>query len=111
MKHAKRIGWMLAMALALTGCRTLPPLAPPVRQETVWLRSRALRDVSYDYHRHQLELSFPNGAAYAYADVPERLYSGLKSAEYPGRYFHRYIRPRYEGILVRAPDPVGLVDD
>lgn len=102
-------GWLVGVGLLLAGCQATEPQIPVV-QETVWLKSAALREVSYDYTRQQLALSFPNGSAYTYPGVPEHLYRGLKAAEKPGTYFHRHIRPRYEGILVAGPGRSGAYD-
>jgi len=109
MKTTMRTVGVMGMVLMLAGCQSRPP-ATPVTQETVWLKSAALREVSYDYTRQQLALSFPNGSAYTYPGVPSHLYQGLKTAEKPGAYFQRNIRSRYEGILVAGPGHSGEYD-
>jgi hypothetical protein len=57
--------------------------------------SRAIASVGYDEASRTLELEFPSGAVYDYADVPPEEVLGLLEADSRGRYFDDHIRGPY----------------
>ena len=58
--------------------------------------SSDIRAIGYDKHSLTLEIEFNRGGLYEYANVPEAVYRGLMSASSHGKYFHQYIRDKYE---------------
>ena len=50
---------------------------------------------SVGYENGTLHVRFHSGGLYEYTNVPAALYDGLMSAASHGRYFHKYIRGRY----------------
>ena len=45
-----------------------------------------------------LEIEFRHGGVYQYFNVPASVYEALMSAESKGKYFHQFIRDKYEFI-------------
>jgi hypothetical protein len=101
----RRTIWMLAGLIMLGGTGWAGTSAPPraMAMEHVSLASKAIREVVYDRTEQRLWVLFPNGAIYTYADVPERHFAGLKSAERPGSYFHAHIRNACASTRVAPP--------
>ncbi|WP_280691017.1 KTSC domain-containing protein [Kitasatospora sp. GAS204B] len=64
--------------------------------ERVPVESSCLAAVGYDPADGALELEFTSGSVYRYLAVPEDVHRGLLAAESLGRYFHAWIRDRYE---------------
>jgi hypothetical protein len=64
--------------------------------------STAIRDSRYDPRAHELTVTFVSGAIYAYADVPEETWRGLRTAASKGQYFSREIRPRFRFRKLRG---------
>lgn len=67
----------------------------------VELRSRALRAASYDPTSRVLTLDFRGDRTYSYANVPITIYAGLLNASSHGRYYHQWIRGRFEADRLR----------
>ena len=45
-----------------------------------------------------LEIEFRHGGVYQYFNVPASVYEALMSAESKGKYFHQFIRDKYEFV-------------
>ena len=45
-----------------------------------------------------LEIEFKHGGVYQYFNVPKTVYEGLMAAESKGKYFHQFIRDKYEFV-------------
>ena len=59
------------------------------------LESRLFDGVSYDGKTRTLTLLFDSGSAYAYHEVPRKVYDDLLRIVNHGEYFHRNIRKVY----------------
>lgn len=57
--------------------------------------SHNLEEAGYDEKRHILHIQFRNGL-YEYYDVPKNIYDGLITASSANKYFHEYIKGKYE---------------
>jgi hypothetical protein len=59
--------------------------------------SQLIRRSVYDDKKKTLDITFQkNGRKYQYADVPEKIFDGLKSAESAGSYFNSQILDKYK---------------
>ena len=58
--------------------------------------SADIRAIEYDEQPLTLEIEFKSGGLYEYANVPEAVYRSLMSASSHGKYFHQYIRDKYD---------------
>jgi hypothetical protein len=58
-------------------------------------QSSMLEKGYYDSESQTLTVTFANGATYMAQDVPPSVWTGLKGASSPGRYFHREVKPYY----------------
>lgn len=58
--------------------------------------SSDIRAIGFDEPSLTLEIEFNNGGLYEYANVPETVYRSLMSASSHGKYFHQYIRDKYD---------------
>lgn len=45
-----------------------------------------------------LEIEFKHGGVYQYFNVPTSVYEDLMTAESKGKYFHQFIRDKYEFV-------------
>lgn len=54
----------------------------------------------YDPQDQTLVITFQDGTAFAYRNVPEGVWAGLKAAGSAGKYFHAQVRGRYAGSEV-----------
>jgi hypothetical protein len=63
--------------------------------------SSAILRVAYDDRARRLVVTFVTGRAYAYDDVPRRVYERLMDASSKGRFFNSAIRDRYRTTLIR----------
>lgn len=61
-----------------------------------WLSSSDLEAVAYDRRHSVLLIRFRSGGVYQYENVPANVYGGLMGAASHGRYFHQWIKGRYE---------------
>ena len=57
--------------------------------------SSNLTQVGYDNNRNVLRVVFATGAAYDYHNVDEQMYRHLLQSPSKGRFFHQYIKNRY----------------
>ena len=57
--------------------------------------SSNLASVGYDESSQTLEVTFKNGATYAYSRVPASEHDALMRADSHGKYLNAYIKPRY----------------
>jgi KTSC domain len=48
--------------------------------------------------RHELSIVFQSGRRYAYKDVPEAPYQGMKAAFSKGEYFNIHIRDHFKFV-------------
>ncbi len=58
--------------------------------------SSDLVSVGYDPSSKTLEIEFKESRVYQYYDVPAETYSGLMAAPSHGKYFHAYIKDKYD---------------
>ena len=59
------------------------------------ITSSNLASVGYDEPSQTLEVTFKNGATYAYSRVPTSEYEALMAADSHGKYLNAHIKPRY----------------
>ena len=67
--------------------------------ERLSVESSAIRSIGFK--NGVLEIEFNSGSIYQYFDIPDAIYSDFMSAESKGRFFHKYIRGRYEVIRIK----------
>ena len=60
------------------------------------MTSSDIRAIGYDEQSLTLEIEFNSGGLYDYANVAEAVYRSLMSASSHGKYFHQYIRDKYD---------------
>ena len=58
--------------------------------------SSDIRAIGYDENSLTLRIEFKNGGVYEYFAVPASVHSDLMDASSHGKYFHRYIRDKYD---------------
>ena len=58
--------------------------------------SSDIRAIGYDENSLTLRIEFNSGGVYEYFGVPVSVHSDLMNASSHGKYFHRYIRDKYE---------------
>ncbi len=61
-------------------------------EEYTVFTSSHLSEASYDPNEEMLEITFKNGQTYAYEDVDEGTWDGLRTASSAGKFFWRNIR-------------------
>lgn len=59
------------------------------------VKSSNIKSAGYDKAVLILEIEFATGGLYQYANVPEAVYVGLRSAPSKGRFFAARIKDRY----------------
>jgi len=69
--------------------------------------SSGVVSVGYDDWSKTLEIEFPGGAVYDYANVPEVLYRDLLEAESKGRFVNLYIKPYFEHEEIESGESVA----
>jgi len=57
--------------------------------------SRTIDSIRYNKRKRLLEIRFHKRGIFQYANVPEEIVQKLLEAPSKGRYFNRYIRPKY----------------
>ena len=57
--------------------------------------SSNLASVGYDATTQTLEIEFLSRSIYQYYNVPENMYTQLRTAGSKGKFFHQYIRNAY----------------
>ena len=65
--------------------------------------SSVIQYFSYDQQKGTLKIAFVSGTVYFYKNVPKEIYDALKIAGSKGRYFHFFIRDKYEFDKVDEP--------
>ena len=74
------------------------------------VQARAIRSVGYDAHSQTLELEFPNGRVYQYANVPRSAYEWLLKVPAKGVFIARMLGA-YEYVDVTpVDDRLDLLD-
>ncbi|SRR6266542_2926307 len=66
----------------------------PVTNRTL-VTSSNLTSVGYHERDMILEIEFRDGSVYQYFAVPSAIHQGLMRAQSKGRFFHRYVEPRF----------------
>ena len=64
------------------------------------VNSTNITQVGYDNQTNTLRIAFNTGAIYDYFNVDEQVYRHLLQAPSKGRFFHRYIKTRYNYEIV-----------
>jgi hypothetical protein len=96
-----RLVWALAGLLLVAGGAARIAEAAPLRV----VESRLFQAVKYDGATRTLVLVFHSGSAYAFRDVPRRVYDDFLRIVNRGEYFNRNIRKVYRcERLDRYPD-------
>jgi hypothetical protein len=73
----------------------MPGPKPLPMKNAVAVQSSLLARVAYDSRHAILQVTFRDGTAYQYADVPVGTYRGLLQADSKGAYFNHCIRGVY----------------
>lgn len=73
----------------------------------VKVASSNLDEVEYDEAVCRLTVSFKNGSAYAYANVPKSVYEQMLKADSVGSYLAKHIRDKYASVKVRGATPAA----
>lgn len=61
------------------------------------VRSSAIRKIGYDSSNSRMYIDFEDSEPhYTYCRVPENVFKSFVSARSVGRYYHQYIKDRYE---------------
>ena len=71
---------------------------PSIRRISV--KSDDIQSIGYDPDEKLLEVEFSVGGVYRYFEVPVARYELLMCSELMSRYFHKYIRDRYEFLRI-----------
>jgi len=58
--------------------------------------STVIRDFSFDAASQILQIEFVSGITYSYKNVPEHVYTELKSSREKGIYFNKHIKGKYD---------------
>jgi|LSQX01.2.fsa_nt_gb hypothetical protein len=66
----------------------------------MFIESSNLDAVAYDDDNGSLLVQFKNGAEYEYKGVPRKEFNNMLVADSHGEYFHRNIKPAYEGVRI-----------
>jgi len=64
------------------------------------VNSSNLAQVGFDNTTNTLRVAFTTGAVYDFFNVDEQLYRHLLQAPSKGRFFHRYIKDRFNYEIV-----------
>jgi len=65
----------------------------------VVFESSVLSNAAYSSYDRVLLLNFRSGLTYRFRKIPHSVVCGLLVAKHPGRYFNKYIRTEYNGVL------------
>ena len=63
--------------------------------QTVEVNSTAISTAQYEYDNYKLTLTFNNGTAYNYNDVPNFVFEGLRVSTSKGKFINRNILSTY----------------
>jgi len=64
------------------------------------VKSDDIESIGYDAGEKLLEVEFTVGGVYQYFEVPVARYELLMCSEMMSRYFHKYIRDRYQFLRI-----------
>ena len=65
--------------------------------EWVNVRSSAIRKIGYDFSSNRMYIDFEDSDPYyTYCGVPEDIFRSFVSAGSVGRYYHHYIKDKYD---------------
>jgi hypothetical protein len=82
------------------------PVSKPLQMKNaVAIQSSLLACVAYDSRHAILQVTFRDGTAYQYADVPVKTYRGLLQADSKGAYFNHCIRGLYPYQVLPREEP------
>jgi hypothetical protein len=59
------------------------------------VQSSNIAEIGYDSDLSVLEIKFLDGSVYQYLGVPEDIFQGIMSAPSHGKYFHQYVKDKY----------------
>jgi len=62
----------------------------------IQVESSTIKAIDYMSRLYLLTIEFKNGSVYHYHSVESNVYKGLLKAESKGKYFHKYIRGKYD---------------
>lgn len=57
--------------------------------------SSVIKEMEYDKTKNILRIGFVSGMIYDYLDVPEEIFSAMRSAQSKGTFFNEHIKPHY----------------
>jgi lysyl-tRNA synthetase class 2 len=60
------------------------------------VESSFIEEIGHDPFTSVMEILFSNGEVYQYLDVPYTEYEAFMMAQSKGRWFHRFVTPRYK---------------
>ena len=63
--------------------------------QTVEVNSTAISTAQYEYDKYRLTLTFNNGTAYDYNDVPNFVFEGLRVSTSKGKFINRNVLGKY----------------
>jgi len=64
--------------------------------QTVEVNSTAISTAQYEYDNYRLTLTFNNGTAYDYNDVPNFVFEGLRTSASKGKFINKYVLSSYK---------------
>lgn len=109
MKTTRVMMMAAAMLLAAGLCEAGNRSSGTSERAYVLTHSQALDGVCYDSARKELTLFFHTGAAYVYADVPEKVFRELIRSDSAGQFYHGRIRGQFVSRRMGEGELVALV--
>ena len=64
--------------------------------QTVEVNSTAISTAQYEYDNYRLTLTFSNGTAYNYNDVPNFVFEGLRTSASKGKFINKHVLSSYK---------------
>ncbi len=64
--------------------------------QTVEVNSTAISTAQYEYDNYRLTLTFNNGTAYNYNDVPNFMFEGLRASASKCKFINKHIISSYK---------------
>lgn len=65
------------------------------------INSSNLKSVGYDENTNTLEIEFKGGGIYRYSGVPNIVYLNLIKAPSHGKFFHRFIKDKFNTLKIK----------
>ena len=62
----------------------------------IQVESSTIKSIDYFAPLYILTIEFKNGGVYSYRDVGREIWEGLLKAPSKGKYFHKFIRNRFD---------------